>query len=126
MLAKTSSPTGMAGDRITEPARRLRSGDAGQPEPRFLELRLRWERLGRVPHACERLLVGELDHGVAEALALLVLLARHLDAEEALEHRVAGLALPAPAHGFLDPVGGREHLPSERAADVLAVAGRGS
>src|SRR6266498_2673739 len=68
------------------------SGDPRQPQPGLLELRLRRQRLGGVPHPRERRLAGLLDHDLAEPLSLFVLLRGHLDAEQPLEDGLAGLA----------------------------------
>ena len=51
-----------------------------------------------------------------------VLLALHLDAQQPLEHRVAGLALAVAAHRLLDPAVRRQQLGAQRVHHVVAVA----
>src|SRR3954453_22034620 len=103
-LSKTSSPTAMSRDRIAEPAAGARpgSGDAREPEERFVELGLRRQGFGGVPPSGERCLVCLFGHRVADPLALLVAAGVHLPADQPLEHRLGGFALAAPTHGLLD------------------------
>ena len=80
----------------------------------------------RFPHPRERRLVRRLDDGVAEGASEPVLLALHLDAEEAFEDGVDPLTLAIAPHRLVDPrIRGEQPL-AERVHDVVAVPlGRG-
>src|SRR5688500_2490364 len=77
--------------------------DAGQPQTGSLELRGRRQHLLALPQAVEALGAGALERARTERLALLVVLAIELEAEEPL-HEPLGLAPlePVPLHRFVD------------------------
>src|SRR5438132_1908913 len=119
-LAKTRSPIGTV-RRIVE-IEGARSGHAGEPEGRLLQLGHGRERGGRAPHPGQRGLLGALGHRVGEGPTQPVMLVGHLQPEQLLERLVARAALAEPPDGLIDLAERGEHAASDRLDHVVAVA----